>query len=401
LSPAPSELRRFLSGKLPDYMVPGALIVLDSLPLTSNGKVDRKALPEAVASDLVSLEDSAQPKDALELQLTGIWESVLGIRPIGRQQNFFDLGGHSILAVRLMHRIEQSLQRKLPITMLLQAPTIADFTTLLRQEDWAPSWSSLVPIQPRGPKLPFFCVHGIGGTVLRFRELAAYMGEDRPFYGLQAKGLNGGQACPTAIEEMAADYVREIQTVQPEGPYCLGGYSFGGMVALEMAQQLRSQGQEIALLALLDTFPGKPMSSWELVIKLLQMPRRERIAYSFSRLQRFSRYLQRRLTKQLPPDLLAVRKACHLAESRYLPGVYPGRVVVFRPSTRSLRSIDDATAGWSSWAAGGVEIYEIAGSHHDMFFQPNVSILADKLKTCLMQAELQAGQLTALTRANP
>ena len=151
------------------------------------------------------------------------------------------------------------------------------------------------------------------------------------------------------------------------------------------------------MLALLDTFPGKPMSSAELLIKLLRMPWREKISYSFSRMQRSARYLQRRLTKQLPADLLAVRKACHLAESSYLPGVYPGRVIVFRPSTKSLRSIDDATAGWSGWAAGGVEIHEIAGSHHDMFFQPNVSILAKKLNASLMQAEMQVKteQLTA------
>jgi len=400
--PAPSELRSFLQGKLPAYMVPPSFVMLQAMPLTPNGKVDRKALPDPSASDSEpfhsessrseSATDGAQPKDALELQLTGIWESVLGIRPIGRQQNFFDLGGHSILAVRLMHRIEQALQRKIPITTLLQAPTIAGLAELMRREGWSPSWSSLVPIQPHGSRPPFFCVHGIGGTVLRFRDLARYLGNEQALYGLQAKGLDGKQACASSVEEMAADYIRDIQQVQSQGPYFLGGYSFGGMVALEMAQQLRAQGEEVALVALLDTFPGRPMSSSELLLKLLRMPVKEKISYSIARARRFGTYLQRRLSRQLPPDLLKVRQACHLAESRYVPKVYTGRITVFRPSTKSLRSVDDAMGGWNEWCAGGVEIHEISGRHDNMFFEPNVAILAEKLSECLRRAEMAGGE---------
>jgi amino acid adenylation domain-containing protein len=408
--PAPSELRSFLQGKLPDYMVPASFVMLQAMPLTPNGKVDRKALPDPSASDSEpfhiesshnesyhseSVNDGAQPKDALELQLTGIWESVLGIRPIGRQQNFFDLGGHSILAVRLMHRIEQALQRKIPITTLLQAPTIAGLAELMRREGWSPSWSSLVPIQPQGSKPPFFCVHGIGGTVLRFRDLARYLGNEQALYGLQAKGLDGRQACASSVEEMAADYIRDIQQVQPQGPYFLGGYSFGGMVALEMAQQLRTRGEEVALVALLDTFPGRPMSSSELLVKLLRMPVKEKISYSIARARRFATYLQRRLSRQLPPDLLKVRQACYLAESRYVPKVYTGRITVFRPSTKSLRSVDGAMGGWNEWCAGGVEIHEISGRHDNMFFEPNVAILAGKLSECLRRAETACGERMA------
>lgn len=381
--PASGELRGFLQGKLPEYMVPASFVMLPAMPLTPNGKVNRKALPAPSAGDLESTIGGAKPKDALELQLTGIWESVLGIRPIGTEQNFFDLGGHSILAVRLMHRIEQALQRKLPITTLLQAPTIAGLAELMRREGWSPSWSSLVPIQPRGSRAPFFCVHGIGGTVLRFRDLARHLGEDQPFYGLQAKGLDGRQACASSVEEMAADYIRDMQKAQPQGPYLLGGYSFGGMVALEMAQQLRAEGEEVGIVALLDTFPGRPMSSSELLAKLLRMPVKEKISYSIGRARRFATYVQRRLSRQLPPDLLAVRKACYLAESRYVPKVYTGAITVFRPSTKSLRSIDDAMGGWNDWSAGGVEIHEISGRHDNIFFEPNVALLAEKLSECL------------------
>lgn len=398
--PSASELRSFLQGKLPAYMVPACFVRLNALPLTANGKVDRKALPDPSATDnelfhSEPVNDGEQPKDALELQLTGIWENVLGIRPIATQQNFFDLGGHSILAVRLMHRIEQALQRKIPITTLLQAPTISGLAELMRREGWSPSWSSLVPIQPHGSRPPFFCVHGIGGTVLRFRDLARHLGDDQPFYGLQAKGLDGKQPCASSVEEMAADYIRDIQQVQLGGPYFLGGYSFGGMVALEMAQQLRAQGEEVALVALLDTFPGRPMSSAELLAKLFRMPLKEKISYSIGRVRRFATYVQRRLSRQLPPDLLKVRQACYLAESRYVPKVYTGKVTVFRPATKSLRSVDDAMGGWNEWAAGGVEIHEISGRHDNMFFEPNVAILAEKFSDCLRNAPLPSGDRMA------
>ena len=403
-APASGELRTFLQGKLPAYMVPASFLKLQAMPLTPNGKVDRNGLPDPAGPDFANNDDEsfnkeaggAQPKDALELQLAGIWESVLGVRHIGMDQNFFDLGGHSILAVRLMHRIEQALQRKLPITTLLQAPTIAGLAELMRREGWSPSWSSLVPIQPSGSKPPFFCVHGIGGTVLRFRDLARYLGEDQVFYGLQAKGLDGRQACAASVEEMAADYLRDIRQIQPQGPYFLGGYSFGGMVALEMAQQLRAQSEEVALVALLDTFPGRPMSSTELLAKLLRMPMRQKISYSIGRVRRFATYVQRRLSRQLPPDLLAVRKACYLAESRYVPKVYTGRITVFRPSTKSLRSNDDALGGWSDWSAGGVEIHEISGRHDNVFFEPNVAILAEKLAECLRRADMEYSESLAV-----
>ncbi len=386
-TPSSSELRDFLSGTLPPFMVPAVFVRLDAMPLTPNGKVDRKALPPAGVQDAEPLSEDAKPKDALELQLSQVWESVLGIRPIGIQQNFFDLGGHSLLAVRLMHRIEQVLGRKLPITVLFETPTIEEMAAALRQDNWAPSWSSLVPIQPRGSKPALFCVHGIGGTVLRFRDLAVCLGEDQPFYGLQAKGLDGNEVCPPTIEEMAAEYLREIRQVQPEGPYCFGGYSFGGIVAMEMADQLRANGQETIFIGLFDTFPGKPKSQGELLIKLLRLPWEEKTAYLSWKLSNLARFVQRRFGKRLPPALVAVRKALVEAEMCYVPKVYPKRVTVFNAAVKSLRSADDPAAGWSEWASGGVEIHQIAGHHANIFFEPNVSILAEKLSACLRKAE--------------
>ena len=187
---------------------------------------------------------------------------------------------------------------------------------------------------------------------------------------------------------MAALYVEEIQRIQPQGPYFLGGYSFGGIVALEMAHQLFAQGQEVAILALLDTFPGRPETNRELLGKFLRMSWSEKVSYLSWRGGYFAKFLGRRAGGQvLPPELLAVRQACLLAESRYVPKIYPGRVTVFRPAARSLRGGDDATAGWAKWASGGVDVHDIPGNHGTFFFQPNVQTLAEGLRRCLDVAE--------------
>jgi thioesterase domain-containing protein len=186
---------------------------------------------------------------------------------------------------------------------------------------------------------------------------------------------------------MATAYLREIRQVQPEGPYYFGGYSFGGMVALEMADQLRAQGQETIFIGLFDTFPGKPKSQKELLIKLVRLPWSEKIAYLSWKIGHMARFVQRRFGKRLPPDLVTVRKALIDAEARYVPKVYPKSVTVFNAAVKSLRSEDDPAAGWSEWASGGVEIHEIAGHHANIFFEPNVSVLAEKLSVCLRKAE--------------
>jgi aspartate racemase len=389
--PTSAGLRAFLRDKLPPYMVPAVFVKLDEMPLTANGKIDRKAVPVPSAVEADAVEEKDLPQDDLERQLTAVWEAVMEIRPIGREQSFFDLGGHSILAVRMMHGIEKSLGRKLPITALLEAPTVAGLAELLRRENWKPSWSSLVPIQPRGDRTPFFCVHGIGGTVLRFRELATVMGTIRPFYGLQAIGLDGGRPCPDTIEQIAAAYLTDVRRAQPRGPYLLGGYSFGGFVAVEMARQLRAAGETVALLAMLDTFPGKPETGRELIVKLLRQPLKEQLEYVSYRLPRLAGYLKRRAKKQLPPDLLAVRRALAAAEEHYELQRDPGTVTVFLPRIKSLRSADDPLAGWGDFAAT-VDIQEIAGRHDDMFFEPNVRVLAQKLNAALDRADAANGK---------
>jgi acyl carrier protein len=257
-APTVSQLHQFLKQKLPDYMIPSAIVKLEALPLTPNGKVDRRAL---LALDTARPELQSAfvaPRDTLELQLAQIWEDVLNVRPIGVTDNFFTLGGHSLLAVRLIALLQQQFEQNLPLATLFLAPTIEHLASTLGQPMDERQWSPLVKIQSGGSKRPFFCVPGAGGNVIYFYHLARYLGSDQPFYDLQARGLDGEQMPHAQVEDMAAYYIEALQTVQPQGPYLLGGHSFGSYVAFEMALQLLHQGQEVAMLAILDTRASVP-----------------------------------------------------------------------------------------------------------------------------------------------
>lgn len=254
LVPTASELRRFLKEKLPDYMVPANFVFLDALPLTPNGKVDRQALPEPNQARNEQEETFVAPQDELELQLTEIWEKVLGTKP-SVKDNFFDLGGHSLTAVRLFAQIEQTFGKNLPLATLFQAPTIEQLATILRQKKWSAPCSSIVTIQAGSSShSPLFCIHGGGFNILAYLDVAHYLEPERPVYGIQAKGLEGKEAPHRRVEDMATDYIKQMRAVQPQGPYFLAGLSSGGIIALEMAQQLHLQGQEVSLLAIFDSY---------------------------------------------------------------------------------------------------------------------------------------------------
>jgi len=396
----PATLRKFLKKQLPEYMVPPDFVRLEEFPLTPNGKVDRKALP-APQPGAVSDSGQVAPTNFVEMQLVAMWEEVLARKPVGIRDNFFDLGGHSLLAVRLMRRIEQSFKRKLPLTTLFEAPTIEQFAALLQQERWTPSQSSLVPIQPEGDRPPFFCIHGLGGTVLRFHALAQHMGTDRPFYGVQAQGLEGDRAFHNKVEDMAAFYIKEIRALQPEGPYYLGGYSLGGLIAFEMSRQLQADGQEVGVLALLDTYPGKPKSNKLLLSTLLTLPRREQISYLFQRAKRIRKGIKRRFDALfLPAPLKAVRKVFAAAEESYKPQVYFGSATWFRATEKGLRGVDNPTDDWSKWVTGGVEVHEIEGDHGSILKEPQVRHLAERIRFCLNRAQEEAAERELETQAS-
>jgi amino acid adenylation domain-containing protein len=397
-----AELRSFLKEKLPEYMLPSVFVALKSMPLTPNGKVDRRALPAPDQSDLARSGTLAAPTDVVESRLVEIWQTVLGVRPIGVTDNYFELGGHSLVAVKLMNRIEEVFGKTLPIATLLQSPTIERLAVILRQKG-APTWSCLVPIQTAGSKPPFFCIHGANGAVVRFHALAQYLGPDQPFYGLQAQGLDPGSSCHMRTEEMASHYINEIRTVQPQGPYFLGGYSFGGAIAFEMAQQLASQGEPDTLVVLFDTvFPGPSVaqsnsSTWSAFLTFFRIPASQRSQYISRMITAPIRMVKRQVhVARLPRIVKQVRNACLRAQVEYTPQPYPGRVILFRSNHKPLGQLSDPRSGWSECAINGLEVHEIAGNHENILLEPQVRFVAEQLRACLAETQTRAVSSTSL-----
>jgi aryl carrier-like protein len=236
-------------------MVTSHITFLDELPLTPSGKVDRKALPPV--RGLAEAKTAIAPRDEWERRLLQIWEELLDVRPVGVRDDFFDVGGHSLLAVRLVAQIQRKLGRRIAMSQLYEEPTIEHLARLLRSE--SPAAGSLVPLRAGDARRPLFFVHPSGGSVHWYNELARCLAPDQPFYGLQAIGLDDSGPIHERIEDMAAHYVRALRERQPVGPYQLGSWSMGVAVAFEMAQQLLAQGQEVRLLAMLDQGPILPL----------------------------------------------------------------------------------------------------------------------------------------------
>jgi aspartate racemase len=402
--PTANDLRSFLKEKLPEHMVPALFVPLDALPLMPNGKVDRRALPAPDRTRPELEKAFVAPRDDLELQLAQIWEEVLGVRPVGVRDNFFELGGHSLLAVRLFALIEKRLSRKLPLTTVFQGATVEHLASLLRQQAKPGPQSSLVAIKPDGSKRPLFLVHPAGGHVFPYIHLAQHLDPDQPCYGLQARGLDEGQEPHTRIEDMAAYYIQAMQTVQPAGPYLLGGWSMGGVVAFEMAQQLHAQGERVALLALLDgriptpdeTFPEEDYEAVLLVERyfgisfgpmesLAQLPKDEQLAFM----------LEQAKSAGLVPAELDVSEARRFvdllksdlrATQNYALHLYPGRITLFKASEELAGTSPDPTLGWSEWASAGVEVHLVPGNHANLVYEPHVEVLAEKLSACISQA---------------
>jgi amino acid adenylation domain-containing protein len=415
-----NELRTFLSDRLPSQMVPSLFVVLEKLPLSASGKIDKAALPAIngnAENHSAARERCVLPQDKLELKLQRIWQRVLAVSPIGMDDNFFELGGHSLLAVRLFAQIDKSLGRKLPLATLFQASTIHSLAEVLRKDGWTAPWSSLVLLQSGGDRRPFFCVHAAGGNVLEYHALAQLLGADQPFYGFQALGLDGSQPPHTTIKEMAAHYIREMREVQPDGPYLIGGRSSGGTVAFEMACQLMAQGEQVDLLALLDAYPAgyfkllpgsgsfrqRAMRLAKRIQTHMQNMRQlrgqEKLSYLTGKLRfvpaktkhkifRRAFKLYRRIGLRLPPVLRNIEELNFAAVKDYVPQVYPGRATLFLASD-DLTAAFDVEEGWQGLVAGGLEKIRVSGNHLDLVKEPHVRTLAEKLRSCLDQAHRQ------------
>ena len=224
-----------------------------------------------------------------------------------------------------------------------------------------------------------------------YRELAGHLGPEQPIYGLQAQGLDGKEPYLSSVEEMAAHYLSLIRTVQPQGPYFIGGLSFGGTVAYEMAQRLQAQGEHVALLFMFDTFPGTYESDFSLLVKLSRMPLRDQADYVVRKIHHFVTTLRRRLNRLFfPKGLKNVRMGIEQAGFRYVMRPYPGSLVLFRAKEKSLRGTRDPYAGWKGLAGGDVEVHEIPGGHVSILAEPQVQILAKHLRNCIQRASAEA-----------
>ena len=404
---------------------------------------DPEQMLSAIAAT-VSTRSLNQPAtaatSALEIALVHLWSQVLRLEAIGIDDNYFDLGGTSIKAVELFTQLEQRCGQKLPLSTLLEAPTIKQLAQVLQQE--AVTWSPLVAIQPKGTKPPLFCPHAGEGNVLFYRPIALLLGEDQPFYALQPRGLDGRQPPQTQVEVMATEYIEAIRTVQPHGPYYLGGFCGGGLIAYEMACQLQAQGETVALVALMESivptleYGYHPSPGYQLYLHCFNLSRlslSQKLSYlcrlyGFNyelHLQAWQRSVAQlglsnkllKIAKSLPARLLvrlkrdqpsqpvsveaerlhqvdqALRQSLRATFERYRPQTYAGQVTLFRTLERPHDIFYEPTLGWSTLATGGVAVQDIPGHHHSLVnLEFSYSALASALKTVLQQAQQQQSE---------
>ncbi|OKH52348.1 non-ribosomal peptide synthetase [Calothrix sp. HK-06] len=402
--PTPGKLRDFLRQKLPDYMVPVAFVRLEALPLTPSGKVNRRALPKPTASSFCQHDEFIAPRNNTEQRLAKVWSEILNIQTIGIKDNFFDIGGSSLSAIFLIAAIGQQFGKELPISAVLTNPTIEEFAVLLNTTDTFDK-SSLIPIQPKGNKAPFFCVHPAGGHVMSYLKLAHYLSNEQPFYGLQAQGFNGEEPL-TRVEDMASVYIEAIQKFQPNGPYYIGGWSFGGVVAYEMAQQLHKMGHKVSLLAIIDSYvpilldKNKKIDAPYLVGALSRyfggMLGQDNLVNSnemkdLDAEEQIDYILDKAVeAKILPPSnqsqqnrrIVDVLVGTLKATYSYVKQPYPGKVTVFRAKEKHIMA-PDPTLVWvelfSIMDAEDITIINVPGNHYTCVLEPHVQVLAEHL----------------------
>ena len=427
-TPDAAMLQRALGANLSAAANPHSIAVIDGLPRLPNGKVDQNALSSlasfsAVQADRPARGDGRQELGALERGLVEIWRDLLRVQEIGIHDDFFDLGGDSLLAVRMFQRAQKLTGVNLPLSSLLTAPTIARQAAAFRAagavepNDTAPvaasssgAWSPLVPIQPNGTLPPLFCIHAVGGNVLNYVPLAKALGDDQPFYGVQAVGLDGVTPPLESVTAMATRYLREIRALQPHGPYFFAGGSMGGMIAYEMARELREQGETIGLLALFDTY-GPAHRRLERDHQLAELGRvwHERLERArglgfkgkLGMLTHAIGWRVRRVSDEVTVRLLRLsnRPLPHALRYREIERVHERAHMAYRaqPSDLSLtlfRAMEQCEGmessralGWDELVSGTVEVVDIPGNHNNLIEQP---ALAENLERVLREHQRRA-----------
>lgn len=388
---------------LPEYMIPSELVILNKIPLTTTGKVDRKALPiinPAVKDDKVLF---VEPRTSAERLVSKIWAEILNISNISIKSNFFELGGHSLLAVKVMIAIEKETQRRLPLATLFENSTIESLAKMIVIDEEEIKWDSLVPIKKTGSKTPIYLIHGGGLNVLVFNPLGIYMDIEQPVYGMQALGLNGQTELHYSMEELAERYNSEILNNDPIGPYALAGYSFGGLLAYEMAKKLLEMGKEIKMLGILDTnAAGRHFESTKLerfAKKILrQFDKLLFFGASFFVKPKEVYYYQRKSLNQkiksifgskpnLDEEIFSYEKeilhSYDVAYQNYVMKPLDIEVDLFRVKERIYYLDDPIYLGWKDYATQGVNVHEVPGDHKTFLFPPNDKEFAEILQKTL------------------
>jgi len=414
--PTLDQLKNHLRTRLPEYMVPAALVALDRIPLTPNGKLDTRALPKL---ETTTVADDVPLYDEITAQLEKIWRELLKAPRIGLRQTFFELGGHSLLALKLIRRIKEQFGRELALSAVFEAATVEQMSQLLRRGAHPEHRSNLVPILPHGTKRPLFFVHPGGGGIGVYRHLASLLGKDQPFYGLQAlDDEENEQEAILSIEQRAAQYIAALKTIDPEGPYILGGWSMGGYIAYEMAQQLKRQNREVAGLLLLDIAARTPSElpcSGDEAEQLLHVAR-EKGATQLSLDAVNDRSAEERLQYLLDqtqgagifdsgleitiPMIRSFLKALRRREQSVLDYTlhsYNGPVTLIRAGqdiAANHPQVDpaDTTAGFAALCPN-LEVVFVPGTHFDLIYPPHVDGLADVIRKSLQSIEAREIEL--------
>ena len=394
---------------LPEYMVPDDFVVMSSIPITPNGKIDRKALPKPDYNTIARLGEYVAPRTEIESQVAEIWQELMGLEKISIYDNFFELGGRSLVAVQIMARIEKLTGKRLPLATLFEHSTIEKLSLMLNIDSKSITWDSLVHIKPSGTKMPLYIVHGAGLNVLLFNALAMNMDDDQPVFGLQARGLNGIDEPLDVMEEIAANYIAEIVAQNPTGPYALAGYSLGGTIAYEMAHQLLAAGKEVKMLAVFDTY-AKQTDIFDPPVK--RTFNRVRLGFmklfnSFALMAEDpkgifkykSELIRRRIIRawwkitgntENQKGFFAydneIDEASAKAKRNYFQKPLEITVDLFRAKKRTFYMDDYEFMGWKKFALKGVNVHDLPGEHNTIFAPPNDKEFAVVLQKCLDRA---------------
>lgn len=397
-----TELRNFLVQQLPDYMVPTVFVIMESFPLTPNGKIDRKNLPIPDASSDQSFAEFVEPQDETQKMLASIWKDLLKREQISANDDFFELGGHSLLAVSMMGRIENETRKRIPLATLFTHSKLGDLAKIIDKQQDANDWRSLVHIKPFGNLIPLFLIHGAGLNVMLYNTLINSLSIDQPVFGLQAKGLNGIDKPLESIEAIAAHYIAEIKTEYPVGPYAFAGFSLGGIIAFEVAKQLQASGDEVAFVGMLDTIAytsDKHLTKFRRKLRRIKFvvnqvlfnigafiyePHHHKSKLLLWKLSSIKRKLKSLIYRmrashayatgdkdKLPTFLHNVHEINNRAGENYVLKPSNISIELFKAAHQTFYIEDKRTYGWDKYALNGITVHTVPGEHSTLFWPPN------------------------------